>query len=179
MSSTHKADCSLASIDVKNILAGDLVIEVTYDNKTETLRLGSFDERCTCRKYQCKHSYAAEQWIIENIKLLMESYILNEKDVDNSHFLSPGIVDILRQYDKKISFKNINKAKEIVKDKISSIQSVEYIFKLIHFFIKENDGYFSEPLYLSKYLSLFYALFNDEFCYNVIVQSNILKDYSC
>ena len=179
MSRTHKADCSLASIDVKNIVAGDLVIEVTYDNKTETLKLGSFDERCTCRKYQCKHYYAVEQWIIENIKLLMESYILNEKDVDKRHFLSPELVDILRQYDKKISFKNINKAKEIVKDKISSIQSVEYIFKLINFFIKENDGYFSESSYLSKYLSLFYALFNDEFCYNVIVQSNILKDYSC
>lgn len=172
-------DCSLADIEVKDIVDDELVIDVSYGKKVDTLLLRNYDSKCTCKTHVCRHYYAVEQWAIENIKLLMESYIFFEKDVDKSHFLSPELLDYLSEYEKKISIENINKAKEIVKEKISSIQSEEYIYTLILFFLKMSDYYYYDSLYISKYLSFFYALFNDPFCYNTIVESNILKEYDC
>ena len=157
----------------------NLDVEIKEGRKTHHVTCSSYSITCNCGTYKCQYVDVVKNWITDCLDSIMESYLYESNEYAKDYFISAELADILLGYSKKqIDLVSIKNSKKNVKNLIANIGSVSYA-RRVFYFLMHNEPFYYNSTFLDKYTDFFYALLENDFCYDAIVKSEYYKEEDC
>ena len=139
---------------------------------------GFWNDKCSCRKYSCRHSDAVLFSLAGRVRKMMEDYVLLPGDLDKTHFLAPSVYGPIHKY-RDIAFNpdEAKRDKEVVR-KLSQSGDDAYVLKAFDEIMDTASGYYSADL-IEGLSMLFYAMLADPFCNNALLKDDAYNSGFC